>query len=992
MGTTPNLIASSPFAFAAHKRTEGQAGATQNFIFSEANDKFEKLIGISKNQLIGQPFTKVLDIADSQTKALLQHYITCFETQPKAVSYFYDERSGQMLRFQCWVTDAGEAGVMITEADQQQSQAMDDSFLHEVFKNIAHSVFIVEVKPDGTFCFKDFNKTFLFYTQKSREQLQNKNIEDVFSKEIADHLSLRYQKCLIVGKQITYEEEINFKKKGTKHFLTSLTPIKNNSEVITHLVGSSVEITERVEAKKILQLSEEKYRNFIQNSSEGIYMFEFIKPMDITLSLDEQINYIFKNGYFGACNEMMAKMYGYEDNSGILGKKLGTFFGAEEITMNTDFLKSIISSNYSVKDKLTVEFDRYGETKYFMNNVSGVVENNKLVRVWATQKDVTSEVLAKTKLQQNQKLLSATLRSIGDGVISCDRHGHILSINKMAEKLTGWSSDEAKNKTIDEVFNIYNAETEEKAVSPVKKALEEGTTVGLANHTLLVSKSGEKFQIADSCAPIHDEQNNIIGCVLVFRDVTEEYKNKQALRNSEKRFRALTQNVPGVIYMCEIDEPYIPVFINKQILTLTGHSADDFMRGNILFSDLYHPDDAKWIPDKVKQAVDKGEAFKLTYRMKHKNGDWRWVLEHGIGVYAENGDIKYLEGYIADITDQKEAENIAYKAAQQLAFHIENSPLAVVTFDKTGAISQWSKSAEKLFGWKEKEVIQKDLLKPHFVHEEDLPQVKQTMNSLINGLEQRNYSENRNLTKNGKELYCEWYNSAMFDQNGEIVSIFSLVHDVSGRYKYEKALKDSLREKKTLLAEIHHRVKNNLAVVSAMMQLQAFQADNELLQEKLYDSVFRIKTMASVHELLYQSNDFSNLDFSDTITKLIQNVSETLRASTEINMNIEVEHINLTINKAIPVSLIINEVITNIYKHAFVNKNSGSINYKCLEENGTVKLTIQDDGAGIDKVKAESGLSLGMHLIKELTQQVNGTFEYEKNNPGTVFRLSFPKK
>jgi len=618
-------------------------------------------------------------------------------------------------------------------------------------------------------------------------------------------------------------------------------------------------------------------------------------------------------------------------------------------------------------------------------------DKNKKLGAVVIMRDVTEQIEMERQIRENEERLSATLRSIGDGVISCDELGRVLSINNVAETLTGWSAEEAYGKDIDDVFNIIGSENREEIENPVKRSLEEGTIVGLGNHTILISKKGEEYQIADSCAPIRDTEDHIIGCVLVFRDVTDEYQQKEALKKSEERFRALANNVPGVIYLCENDARYTMNFISEQVEDLSGYSSAEFLNDDISFIELYHPKDEQIIIEKVEKALDQQEPFQLTYRIRHRSGSWRWVLEHGVGLFDDNGDLKYIEGYLTDITASKEAEEIIYKASQQLAFHVENSPLAVIISDKNFNIKQWSKSAEELFGWTEQEVLSKDPNEWQFTCEEDKEHVEEKVNELLKGREPRNLSRNRNYTKDSKVLFCEWYNSAMFDTNGEIISIFSLVHDISDRKQNEVQLQESLKEKETLLAEIHHRVKNNLAVVSGMMQLQAYESEDKSLQSKLFDSVNRIKTMASVHELLYKSNSFSKLDFSETITQLVENISETLSPSTEINLNIESEHINLNINKAIPASLIVNEVVTNVYKHAFKEKDQGSLSFNVFQENDNVNIIIKDDGVGINKESLSNTSSLGIHLIQELSRQIDGSYEYMNTNPGTRFQLSFPK-
>jgi len=206
-------------------------------------------------------------------------------------------------------------------------------------------------------------------------------------------------------------------------------------------------------------------------------------------------------------------------------------------------------------------------------------------------------------------------------------------------------------------------------------------------------------------------------------------------------------------------------------------------------------------------------------------------------------------------------------------------------------------------------------------------------------------------------------------------------------------LRESLKEKETLLMEIHHRVKNNMAVVSGMMQLQALEEEDINFQKKLYDSVSRIKTMAIVHELLYQSKSFSSLDFSENLKKLVSVVTDTLNEETTLNLEFNCENLTLNVNQAIPCSLIVNEIITNTLKHAFNGVDEGTIRIDLSEQNDRLKLVIRDDGSGLDEAvdsgNIDNSSSLGIHLIDTLSRQLEGSYEYKPIESGTLFQLEF---
>lgn len=171
------------------------------------------------------------------------------------------------------------------------------------------------------------------------------------------------------------------------------------------------------------------------------------------------------------------------------------------------------------------------------------------------------------KLRNNEEHLSAILQSIGDGVIACNTAGAVVELNTAAEKLTGWTNDEAVGQPIQEIFRIVNSQTRDSADNPIFRAIAEGISVDLANHTVLIAKDGTERQIADSCAPIKNVFGAIGGAVLVFRDVTEEYRQKQELRASEERYRQLGDNALSGIALHKIvldaaGKPIDYVFLN----------------------------------------------------------------------------------------------------------------------------------------------------------------------------------------------------------------------------------------------------------------------------------------------------------------------------------------------------------------------------------------------------------------------------------------------
>lgn len=223
------------------------------------------------------------------------------------------------------------------------------------------------------------------------------------------------------------------------------------------------------------------------------------------------------------------------------------------------------------------------------------------------------------------------------------------------------------------------------------------------------------------------------------------------------------------------------------------------------------------------------------------------------------------------------------------------------------------------------------------------------------------------------------------EQASQLVGI-----DITGYVNYEEELQESLEEKSVLLQEIHHRVKNNLAIISGMMELQAMESTNETLKNKLSDSQLRIQSMALVHELLYESDNFSRLNFKEHVSQLVKTIVQTIDTSTSIKVDYDLENVMLNINQAIPCALIINELVTNALKHAFVDVKKGQISVSLKEKDEVVHLNIKDNGAGLpETVSFGNAETLGMRIIQSLIQQLEASIDFTSGDEGTSFLITF---
>ncbi|PKL46547.1 MAG: hypothetical protein CVV42_16080 [Candidatus Riflebacteria bacterium HGW-Riflebacteria-2] len=295
------------------------------------------------------------------------------------------------------------------------------------------------------------------------------------------------------------------------------------------------------------------------------------------------------------------------------------------------------------------------------------------------QHDLEILVQARSKeLAEREKDLFITLNSIGDAVIATDENGLVTRMNPVAEMLTGWPLTEAVGTVIREIFRIYQYSNREVIPCPIAEVLNTGRTIELGNDTTLCARDGSERQIADSAAPIRDEEGNIRGAVLIFHDVTEQYRIKEVLRESEEQLKTLMTNIPGITYRCACDRNWSMAFISDEVERMTGFLAADFINNSVRsFASIIHPDDRERVEQAVEDSLKSSSYYEVEYRMQKANSEYIWVYDKGKGIYARDGRLKWLDGVIINVTDRKTAADELITAVAKL--EAANEELKIVS-------------------------------------------------------------------------------------------------------------------------------------------------------------------------------------------------------------------------------------------------------------------------------------------------------------------------
>jgi PAS domain S-box-containing protein len=305
------------------------------------------------------------------------------------------------------------------------------------------------------------------------------------------------------------------------------------------------------------------------------------------------------------------------------------------------------------------------------------------------------------ELRRSEEYLSATLLSIGDGVIATDAGGKITNINVVAERLTGWEKAEALGIPVESVLRIVKATTREEAVNPVYKSLQENKTVGLDNHTLLISRDGTEYHIADSCAPIRGEDGVVVGAVLVFRDVTEAYKKQAALRQSEERHRAMFEKNLAIQLLIDPHDGRI-IDANPSACAFYGYSLEK-MREMYMTEINTLPEES--ILTKM-QAAHRSECSLFQFKHRRADGNIRDVEVRSSPIMVDGRDLLYSNIY--DITEKYHAEEQLRESESLQRLLIESIDAGVIIVDaETHVIERMNSKCIEFFGSDAEEILGK---------------------------------------------------------------------------------------------------------------------------------------------------------------------------------------------------------------------------------------------------------------------------------------------
>ena len=617
------------------------------------------------------------------------------------------------------------------------------------------------------------------------------------------------------------------------------------------------------------------------------------------------------------------------------------------------------------------------------------------------------------KLIGETEQLNVTLHSIGDALITTDENCKVKLMNPIAEKLIGVKLENVKGSKLSSFFNIVNSKTEKRVTNPVEKVLENGEPYSLENDTKLISQDGNEYQISYSASPIRDIDGNVVGAVLVFRDITNQYMLTENLRQSEERYSRLADlTYEGIV----IHKDGVVIDMNKALERISGYSAEELIGKNILVDlilEKYH-----------KLAIDNMQnEVTIPYEVEgiRKDGKILRLEIESRNFYSSNETSKLRVTAIRDISEKIQREEALRESEEKYRLLSETSTDLIVVHNMDGKIKYVNQSCLTLLGYSMEEILNMNV--ENFVGTENLDEVNQRYEKRKDKNFEVLVYEILIKGKNSEFIPFEIKSIPMI-KDGVVENILIVGRDISERKKNEQALisakeraENADNMKSIFLAQMSHEIRTPINALTSMASLLKYDfegiADNDQMTsfeiiDRAGDRIIRtidlLLNLSEVQSGTYQLYKEELSLYSDVLVDLVS--KNRLKA---LSKNLKIHLKNFTVDsKIVADAFTINQIFEQLLDNAIKFTDEGEIRVNILRnENENLVVEVIDTGLGISEdyltklftpfsqeqmgyTREFEGNGLGLALTKVYCDINNARIEIEsKKNIGSIFRVIF---
>jgi PAS domain S-box-containing protein len=491
---------------------------------------------------------------------------------------------------------------------------------------------------------------------------------------------------------------------------------------------------------------------------------------------------------------------------------------------------------------------------------------------------------------------------------------------------------------------------------------------------------------------------------------SERQQRQTALQLEIERARLIQAQAVANVGSWEAELPSLNVIWSEQTHRIFETDPSRFQPTRPKFREFIHPEDRAKADAAFLASLDKRSPGQMEYRIVMPDGRVKIIEERWQVFHNEQGQPVRLVGACLDVTERRRTEEQIRSAHQRLSYHVENSPLAVVEWDSNFRVQRWSHHAEELFGWRAEEVMGRLYTDWPFVHPEDEPAVAKIIAGLLQGTEPNNFSINRNYTKDGRIVYCEWYNSALLGRDGGLVSILSLVHDVTQRKQAEEAVLQSRQQLRVLSSHVEtlreeERTRISREIHDELGQmLTGIKMDLRWMENSLDEFGYDRRLNPILDKLV------ATAELTDATVKTVQRIAAELRPGVLDKLGLpaalQYEAAAFETRSGIPCRVlgpsdlpsmgarvstaffrIFQEALTNVSRHA----KATAVEAEIQVEAAGYRLEIRDNGAGITPADVAKPSSLGLLGMQERARFLGGDVTLTRRpGGGTIVTVQIP--
>lgn len=743
-----------------------------------------------------------------------------------------------------------------------------------------------------------------------------------------------------------------------------------------YMAGVLIDITERKKSERLLKESEDRFRLLSEATVEGIVISE--------------------KGVIIDTNEQYAHMHGYPSRDEMIGKKIEDFIAPDYVDIAYHNIDKGYSRPYVIKtlrkdgSMITVEVKGQNLPWY-----------GKTIRI-ATITDITDRINYESELRESQERYRNHIESLPDGILIIE-HNKVVFANASALKILGTTSAKIKRAPLtDFILPEYKTEyaklitgvREDKTTDfieiKIKRHLDNKIADIQANGRLVKFKGEESIQIVvndistrkalareQMRAQIAEETN-----LQLQREIVERKKTQTKLATTQKFNKSIIESSLDMIVATDIDSR-INEF-NAAAQKTFGYTRDEVIGKPV---SIIYADEEEY--KQVQEILHRDGVCAQEIVNKRKDGSLFISFLSASTLRDEEGKVFGAMGVSRDITAAKKAEEELRLSEERHRAVYDQAYIGIARIGRVGRFLLVNQRLCDMFGYASEELYKKAFFE--LTHPSEVGESLKKWDALLSGEIKNFTSEQIYLHKNGSQIYANLTVSLVRDTTGSPNYYVAVFEDITVRKQQEKELQESLKEKEVLLKEVHHRVKNNMQVISSILNLQSSYIKDETAVEMLRESQDRIKSMAFIHESLYQGKTLSHVKFSEYVRNLVSNLFHTYGVNKAgLKLKFDLDEVFLNLDTSIPCGLIINELISNALKYAFTDRESGTLSVTLKKmEDGKLKLEIADDGKGFpETINWKDTESLGLQLVVTLAGQIRGDIQMETKK-GTTFTIIF---